>query len=94
MKNVEKMNRDQLLREAAKLERNYQPTEITGGENMKRGQEQMWQRDPEHLKTDQVQFWTETGIMQGLISLALAKDTVATGRAFVVCDQAIGRYVD
>jgi hypothetical protein len=48
-----------------------------------------WQTNPESLKTSQVQFWSASGSMMGLVSLEAAREAVSAGRAFVVCDQAI-----
>jgi len=51
-----------------------------------------WQRNPESLKTSNVQWWTKSGTMMGLIDLAKAKEIVAAGGGFVICEQAIELY--
>lgn len=53
---------------------------------------QLWQKDPESLKTSRVQLWGET--MQGLITLEKAKQYVIEKKCFVISDQAIGFYED
>ena len=52
-----------------------------------------WQRDPEQLKTQRVQYW-HLGNMSSLMTLAGAKHSVQHGYAFVINDQAIGALID
>lgn len=59
---------------------------------MKRGEEKDWQRDPNTLKSDRVQYWLASGTMLGLRDLDIAKSLVQSRRAFVVSSQAIGEY--
>ena len=59
---------------------------------MKKGQEHIWQRNPESLTSEQVQYWLASGTMLGLRDLVDAKQAVRDGRAFVVSSQAIGQY--
>jgi len=60
---------------------------------MKRGQEKEWQRDPSNLDTSKVQVWSCTGILlTANTSLEDARTLVNQGRAFVMCDQAIGFF--
>jgi len=47
-----------------------------------------WQKDPNNLKTNKVQFW-KNGIMLGLLSLSEAKRLVREGKAFISTSQAI-----
>jgi len=47
-----------------------------------------WQKDPNNLKSDKVQFW-KNGIMLKLLDLQEARRLVAEGKAFISTSQAI-----
>lgn len=50
-----------------------------------------WQKDPNNIKTDKVQFWTSGGTMlTAQMKRADAQKLVKSGKAFVITDQAIG----
>ena len=46
-------------------------------------------RNPEHLTTERVQFWSASGTMMGLISLAQARTMLGYGTYGVSTEQAI-----
>jgi len=59
---------------------------------MKKGKERDWQKDAGNLKTDKIQLWSASGTMIGLRPRIDAEVMVKEGRAFVMCDQAIGLF--
>ncbi len=59
---------------------------------MKTNEAKDWQKNPETLKTENVQYWLASGTMLGLRTLAEARESVRRGWAFVISSQAIGQY--
>ena len=55
---------------------------------------QGWQRDPNQVQSDYVQFWSNGVMVTAQMSCSDAQDRVWTGRAFVISSQAIGALVD
>ena len=53
-----------------------------------------WQRDPNQVQSDHVQFWSNGVMVTTQMSCSDAQDLVWTGRAFVINSQAIGALVD
>ena len=49
-----------------------------------------WQKDPNRIKTDTVQFWKNGTMLTAQMPNADAKRMVKTGKAFVISSQAIG----
>jgi hypothetical protein len=49
-----------------------------------------WQRDPSNITTPNVQLWSQSGTMRGVISSETATKYVKNGTHFVMCCQAIG----
>ncbi len=54
-----------------------------------------WQRDPESITTDRVQFWTHSGSMvTAQMPRATAQGLVRSGQATVINDQAISQSAE
>lgn len=52
-----------------------------------------WQLDPIMIRTQRVQYWAN-GLYAGSMTQEKARQLVADGHAFVICDQAVGAMVD
>ena len=60
---------------------------------MLRGKAQAWQTDAKNLTTSRVQVWSASGIvLTAQESLSGARESVKSGRAFIISEQAIGFY--
>lgn len=58
---------------------------------MKKFNPQDWQKDPQNIDTENVQYWTKSGIMlTAQMKRKEAQGLVTKGRAFVISSQAIG----
>ena len=49
-----------------------------------------WQRNPDSIDTDKVQFWREGIMITAMMSKTTAQELVKDGKAFVMTGQAIG----
>lgn len=49
-----------------------------------------WQRNPDKIKTNRVQFWSNGIMLTAQLTNAEAKEMVRTGKAYVITEQAIG----
>lgn len=53
-----------------------------------------WQTEPHRVLTERVQYWKNGIMITAQCSNEKARELVAAGQAFVICDQAIGALVD
>jgi len=49
-----------------------------------------WQRDPNRIETDKVQYWRNGIMLTAMMDKKTAQDLVREGKAFVITSQAIG----
>jgi uncharacterized metal-binding protein len=49
-----------------------------------------WQKNPEAIKTDKVQYWRNGIMLTAQMTKQTAQELVKNGSAFVICEQAIG----
>ena len=62
---------------------------------MKHNQARTWQRDPAKLNTPtgMIQLWSASGTMvTAQLPIEQARELVASGSAFVISSQAVGRF--
>lgn len=53
-----------------------------------------WQRDPNQITTEHVQFWSRGVMVTCTMTRAAAQESVKAGRSFVISSQAIGALVE